>query len=78
MDQVPIFVHHLHNHQYKLHLDYNFLNQQLNLKLTLFHSVQLEHYYHSHLNFYHGFMNGVKIVAVLIILTLIVMAITLL
>ena len=32
----------------------------------------------SHLSFYHGFMNGVKIVVVLIILTLVGMAITLL
>ena len=32
----------------------------------------------SHLSFYHGFMNGVKIVIVLIILTLVGMAITLL
>ena len=33
---------------------------------------------HSHLSFYHGFMNGVKIVVVLVVLTLIAMAITLL
>ena len=32
----------------------------------------------SHLSFYHGFMNGVKIVIVLIVLTLVGMAITLL
>ena len=33
---------------------------------------------HSHLSFYHGFMNGAKLVVVLITLTLLAMAITLL
>jgi hypothetical protein len=33
---------------------------------------------HAHLNFYHGFMNGSKIVVVLVILTLVIMAATLL
>lgn len=33
---------------------------------------------HAHLNFYHSFMNGTKIVIVLVVLTLIIMAATLL
>ena len=33
---------------------------------------------HTHLNNYHAFMNGVKIVGALVALTLIVMAVTLL
>jgi hypothetical protein len=33
---------------------------------------------HAHLNFYNGFMNGSKIVVVLVILTLVIMAATLL
>ena len=33
---------------------------------------------HTHLNTYHAFMNGAKIVGVLVALTLIIMAVTLL
>lgn len=33
---------------------------------------------HSHLNTYHSFMNGAKIVGALVIVTLVVMAVTLL
>jgi len=33
---------------------------------------------HSHLNTYHSFMNGAKIVGALVIVTLVIMAVTLL
>ena len=33
---------------------------------------------HTHLNTYHSFMNGAKIVGALVILTLVIMAVTLL
>ena len=39
---------------------------------------EFDHQAHSHLNTYHSFMNGAKIVGALVIVTLVIMAVTLL